>query len=219
VLEGSVRRAGERLRVSAQLADATRGFQLWSERYDRDLSDVFAVQGEIAEAITATVGVEIRDEVGERIRTCPTEAIGAYDAYLAAGANIRTNTRSGVLEARRLTEAALAIDPDYAPALTELAHTYLVALGFCWETDPAGRERALALLSRSLALDPAHAQTYHGLGLAKLIEGRPNEAIPHFERAIELSPSFDPPRVGISIAQAQTGATLEALRPSRRRSA
>jgi TolB-like protein/class 3 adenylate cyclase/Flp pilus assembly protein TadD len=212
VLEGSVRRAGDRLRISAQLSDARSGFQLWSERYDRDLADVFAVQAEIAEAIIAAAGVEIRDEVRERVRLHPTAAIGAYDAYLAAGANVRTNTRSGVLEARRLAEAALAIDPDYAPALTELALTHLIALGFCWETDPAGRERARTLLSRSLVLDPGHAQTNHGLGLVHLIGGRPQEAIPHFERAIELAPSFEPPRIGLSIAQAQSGAPLEALR-------
>jgi TolB-like protein/class 3 adenylate cyclase/Flp pilus assembly protein TadD len=212
VLEGSVRRAGDRLRISTQLSDARSGFQLWSEHYDRDIADVFAVQSEIAEAITATVGIEIRDEIRERIRIRPTGTLGAYDAYLAASAGIRTNTRLGVLEARRLAEAALAIDPDYVPALTMLAQIYLVELSFCWRTDAAARESALGLLNRSLALDPSHAGTYHGLGIVKLIEGRPKDALPHFERAIELSPSFDPPRLGLSLAQAQTGAPLEALR-------
>ena len=212
VLEGSVRRAGDRLRISAQLSDARSGFQLWSEHYDRDLADVFAVQSEIAEAITATVGIEIRDEIRERIRIRPTEALGAYDAYLAAAGGIRTNTRRGVLEARRLTETALAIDPDYAPAITQLGQILVIELGFCWRTDEAARESALELLNRSLALDPSHAGTYHGLGSVKLIEGRPRDAIPHFERAIELSPSFDPPWLGLAVAQAQTGAPLDALR-------
>jgi tetratricopeptide (TPR) repeat protein len=212
VLEGAVRRAGEQLRVSARLSDAARGFQLWSQRYDRELTDVFAVQSEIAESITTTVGIEIRDEVRERIRAHPTEAIGAYDAYLAASAHIRTNTRRGVLEARRLAEAALAIDPEYVPAITQLGQIYLVELAFCWRADDAGREEALALLNRSLALDPGYAETHHGLGVEKLIEGRPQEAIPYFERSIELAPSFDPARLGLGIAQTQTGAPLLALR-------
>jgi TolB-like protein/class 3 adenylate cyclase/Tfp pilus assembly protein PilF len=212
VLEGSVRRAGDRLRISAQLSDARSGFQLWSEHYDRDLADVFALQSEIAEAITATVGIEIRDEIRERIRIRPTEAIGAYDAFLAAAAGIRTNTRRGIFEAKRLVETALAIDPDYVPAITMLAQIYLIELSFCWRTDASARESAVGLLNRSLELDPSHAGTYHGLGIAKLIEGRPEDALRHFERAIELSPSFDPPRLGLGLAQVQTGAPLDGLR-------
>jgi len=211
VLEGSVRRAGDRLRISAQLSDAARGFQLWSESYDRELTDVFAVQSEIAEAITATVGVEIRYEVRERIRAYPTEAIGAYDAYLAGSAGISTNTRSGVLEARRLDEAALAVDPDYVPALTQLAQTYLIELGFCWTTDSANRERAHALLLRALALDPEHAETHHALGLVKLGERQLREARTHFERAIELAPSFLPALLGLALVQVDLGEPLVAL--------
>ena len=215
VLEGSVRRAGERLRLSAQLSDARSGFQLWSEHYDRDLADVFAVQAEIAEAIIAAAGVEIRAEVRERIRAHPPENLGAYDALLAAGANLRTNTRTGVLEARRLAEAALAIDPDYVPAMAALGMTYLIENGYCWAIDPAGRERGLALNQRALALDPSCAEAYHGLGFERLLVGRPEEAIPHFERAIALAPSFEPPRIGLSLAQIQTGSPLAGLRTIR----
>jgi adenylate cyclase len=212
VLEGSVRRAGERLRISAQLSDAGRGFQLWSESYDRELADVFAVQTEIAEAITATVGVEIRDEVRRRIRAHPTQTIGAYDAYLAGSASIRTNTRSGILEARRLGEVALAADPDYVPALTQLAQTHLLELGMCWTTDTAARQRALELLTRSLALDPEHGGTHHALGLVKLGERKVREAMTHFQRAIELAPSFEPARLGLALTQADLGEPLVALR-------
>ncbi len=212
VLEGSVRRAGEELRLSAQLSDATLGTQIWSQRYDRSLSDVFAVQSEIAVSIIAAVGVEIRDEVRERIRVRPTETIGAYDAFLAGLAYGRSNTRRDNLESRRLHERTLELDPDYAPAMASLATTYLIDALWCWKFDRSERERAVALLHKALALDGSLGYAHFGLGTAELVRGRSAEAIPHYERAIELIPSYESARLGLSAAQSRTGQPLAGLR-------
>ncbi len=212
VLEGSVRRAGEQLRLSAQLSDPTRGFQIWSQRYDRDITDIFAVQSDITASIIAAVGVEIRGEVRERIRARPAETIGAYDAFLAAGAAGRGLTRRGNLESRRLYERTLELDLDYAPALAGLAGTYLNESVWCWKFDRSECARAVELLHRALALDPSLAAAHSTLGLAELERRRPAEAIPHFERAIELAPSYEAARLGLSAAQSRNGQPLAGLR-------
>jgi len=212
VLEGSVRRQGEQLRLSAQLSDPTRGFQIWSQRYDRDITDVFAVQSDITASIIAAVGVEIQGEVRERIRARPAETIGAYDTFLAAEGAGRGLTRRGNLESRRLYERTLELDPDYAPALAGLAGTYLKESIWCWKFDRSERERAVELLHRALALDPSLAGAHSNLGLAELERNRPAEAIPHFERAIELAPSYEAARLGLSAAQSRNGQPLAGLR-------
>ncbi len=212
VLEGSVRREGEQLRLSAQLSDAARGFQIWSQRYDRKLSDVFAVQSEITTAIIMSLGPELKADVRERIRARPTDSVGGYDAFLAGRSNIRAQTRGGNLEAQRLFERTLDLDPDYAPALAMLGQTYLQRYQWCWALDRAQNRRAVELFHRALARDPSLADAHYGLGWAEMLEGRFAQAIPHIERAVELVPSLDVHRLGLSAAQSNVGQPLAGLR-------
>lgn len=120
-------------------------------------------------------------------------------------------TRRGNLEARELFQRALAIDPDYAPALASLAANFLLEWTWCWGFDENHRERAIDLLHRALDVDPTGGAHY-GLGLVELTRNRPAEAIPHLERAIELRPSHVDARIALSAAQSSSGEPLIGLR-------
>ncbi|MEE8571763.1 MAG: adenylate/guanylate cyclase domain-containing protein, partial [Gemmatimonadota bacterium] len=126
VLEGSVRKAEGRVRITAQLIDATTGFHLWSERYDRDLADIFSLQSEISEKILAAVGVEITDAELARIRGKPTNDLTAYDLVQRGLAHFNRFTRKDNDEARRLFEQAIELDPGYLQARSMLGATYTV---------------------------------------------------------------------------------------------
>ncbi len=116
VLEGSVRKAGDRVRITAQLVDATTGGHLWSQRYDRDLSDIFALQSEMAEEILVAVGVEIGVAEAQRLARKPTESLTAVDALWNGIYHSNRLTRKDLAEARRLGERAIELDPNFAEA-------------------------------------------------------------------------------------------------------
>src|SRR5262245_42399124 len=126
VLEGSIRRAGDRVRISAQLIDAVTGAHLWGERYDRELKDVFAVQDEVSRAIVAILVAHVNKAEAERTLLKPPETWQAYDLFLRASDILRAMWSSfnvaDLYEARRLLERSIALDPHYARAYAELAY-------------------------------------------------------------------------------------------------
>src|SRR5215831_5405358 len=128
VLEGSVRRSGDRIRITAQLIDAETGAHRWAERYDRELHDVFAVQDEVARTIVAILAAHVNRAETERALLKPPAAWEAYDYYLRGAEafllHVDKRTKASLYEARRLLEQSLAIDPDYARATAALARTY-----------------------------------------------------------------------------------------------
>jgi adenylate cyclase len=206
VLEGSVRRVGDRVRITAQLIDATSGFHVWSERYDRELDDVFAVQSEISERILGAVGVTIRDDELERIRRTPTGSMTAYDAVQRGSYHFALFRRHEMLEARRWFERAVELDPDYAAAHSLLGSTYSASYGLFWTLDPAALERARALAEHALSLDPGiplpritltvvalnEKDWPRALSLARgAIEVAPNDATGYFFLAAALSQTED----------------------------
>ncbi len=153
VLDGSVRRAGMRLRVTAQLVDAASGFELWSERYDRELSDVFEVQDEISRAIVQTLTQRM---FGERtVVRPPTSNLAAYEAYLQGRFCWNQRSEPSLLSALRHFQAALATDPDFAVAAAALAECYTTATIYGALAAREAMPRALEAAERALAIDPA----------------------------------------------------------------
>ena len=142
VLEGSVRKAGERVRITGQLIDAQSGAHLWAERFDGTLADVFDLQDRVAEGVAGAIEPTLRGAEIERARRKPTGSLDAYDLYLRAIPHLLTLTAEDNREALRLLEQALALDPDYAVALGLKAWCHLNACLRSWADDDADAERA-----------------------------------------------------------------------------
>lgn len=189
VLEGSVRKAGERLRITVQLIDIETGYHLWSEQYDRKMADVFAVQEKIARAVVDAVGLTL-DERGRRaIETIPTRDIEAYDRYLQGRRFLHRFSRTGFNSARRMFEEAIGMDARFARAWAGLVscHAYLYQY---FDHDPAHLERAREASERVLSLAPGLAEARVARGHALLLTRRYTEAEEEFRRAISIDPDL-----------------------------
>ncbi|HEX5577526.1 MAG TPA: protein kinase [Gemmatimonadaceae bacterium] len=185
VLEGSVRKAGNRLRISTQLVDVATSFQLWSERYDREMEDVFAIQDEIATSIVNALKVVLTEKEEVAIRKVPTQSVRAYEYYLR-GRQLFHQRRPETLEAAEdLYRRAIALDPDYALAYAGLADCSC----FRFFEHAAGDEalaQAESASRRALKLDPELAEAHASRGLALSYQRRFDEASEELERAMEL---------------------------------
>ncbi len=189
VLEGSVRKSGNRLRISAQLIDVVTGFHLWSERYDREMQDVFAIQDEIATSIANALKIVLTEKEEAAIKKIPTQSVRAYEYYLR-GRQLFHQRRPETLDAAEdMYRRAIALDPDYALAYTGLADCS--AFRFF---EHAGGDEALAQAeaasSRALKLDPELAEAHASRGLTLTYQRRFDEAFREFERAMELDPNL-----------------------------
>ncbi len=195
VLEGSVRKSGNRIRITAQLIEADSGYHLWSENYDRELVDIFGIQDEISHAIvaalSATLGIEQEQAPETGIGTSPE----AYNVYLLGQHLIRNRTKGDIEAAIPQFQKAIELDPDYAPAHASLAlATYLLSrTGSTYGDLPV--EEALAAArphaERALELDPNSADANAVTGLLLYADNDAEEAEPYFERALEINPSHN----------------------------
>jgi len=169
VLEGSVRKADTQIRITVQLVDGSTGHHLWSERYDRELQDIFALQDEIRQQIVANLRVEVRQAELERVRRIPTENMTAYDYGLrGSGLFLRTMSepqKEVNLQARQMFEKAIELDPTYAAAYVGLGSTYNQEWVWQWNQDPQTLERAFALAQKAIALDDSLPQSHQLLAV------------------------------------------------------
>jgi TolB-like protein/class 3 adenylate cyclase/Tfp pilus assembly protein PilF len=187
VLEGSVRKAGNRLRVTAQLIDVADGYHLWSERYDRQLEDVFEIQDEIAENIVRALRVVLGEDEKRAIEKAPTENIQAYEYYLR-GRQIQHQMRRTALQyARRMFDRAIEIDPNFARAHAGIADCCSF-LYMYWDGSNANLEAADASSQRALELDPASAEAHTSRGVALTLRREYREARREFDAALSLNP-------------------------------
>ena len=182
VLEGSLRRAGNRIRVTAQLINATDGTHLWSERYDRDMTDIFAIQDEIGQAISEALKVRLAPRA-------QTVNIEAYQNYLKGQYYRARNTPESLAKAKECFEQALAIDPNYAPAYSGLAEYYyaLAVYGIKPTGDVAPLARSAA--EKALAIDPANSEAHSVLAaMAAIFDYDWKAAEKHFRKAMAAEP-------------------------------
>jgi non-specific serine/threonine protein kinase len=188
LLDGTVRRAGSHLRVTAQLVDASSGFSLWSERYERDVEDVFAIQDDIAhriaEALTLTFTVEQRDAVQRSL----TRDVRAYEHYLRGRQLLARYNRRAAAAARELFARAIEIDPQFARAHAGLAdcHSYLYLYA---GRDRAHLDHAVSASRTAAGLDPGLAEAHAALGTCLSLSGEHTEAVEQFEAALRLDPT------------------------------
>ena len=158
VLEGSVQRAGDRVRITAQLVDAATGYHLWAERYDREVRDIFAVQDDVTQRIVGALAVRLTERERGGLRRVPTGNAEAYDLALRARDVLRRTTRESNAEARRLFMQASDLDPGFAGAYVGLGWAHLQTWQLLWSTDPESLERARELAERAIKLDDTLAR-------------------------------------------------------------
>jgi len=201
VVEGSVRKSGDRVRITAQLNDVATGSHIWAERYDRGVADVFQVQDEITEAIVAAIEPQLYAAENFRARRKPPDSMDAWDLVMRALSHYWRVTRQDSIVAQALLEKAIAIDPNYGQALGVLAasHTFSAHMG--WSemaaTLPLARDAALAAI-RADSEDP---WAHHALGCVYLFTRRFDDSLAEFELALSLNPNF-------SLAQGYYGLAL-----------
>ncbi len=191
ILEGSVRRDGEQVRITAQLIRASDGFHLWSETYDRKLENIFAIQDDIASKIAAALQISLGiSDSQTATRVIPVDP-KVYDLYLRARA-LHRNRGEGVIEALELFRQALEIDPEFAPAWAGLAHSYDVVEFYVSEealTEIGDfRTESISAAQQALNLDPELATALHAMGNNLWVQGEWAQAQEYYERALQLDP-------------------------------
>jgi non-specific serine/threonine protein kinase len=189
VLGGSLRRAGNRLRITAQLVETRTRHSVWAERYDRQMEDVFAIQDEIAQSIAAALKVMLTESEKQAIAKAPTADVKAYDFYLRGRQFFYQFRRRGYDFARQLFSRAIELDPGYARAFAGVADCYSY-LYMYWEASEENLKAADDASQKALLLDPDLAEAHVSRGLAISLSRRYEEAEQEFEMALRLDPKL-----------------------------
>ena len=194
VLEGSVRRAADRIRINAQLIDAETDGHLWAERYDRVLDEVFEVQDEVKRQIVAALALELNTADAQKLARKPTENLEAYEYYLRGRRAMEIGTRRNIRLAYYALEKAIDLDPGFAEAYATLAMNYALDFGGNqywddWVEPPTvSRRKAIKLAGQATALDPTMALPELALAKVALAERNFEQALVHVNRAVDLEP-------------------------------
>jgi len=189
VVEGSVRRSGERVRISAQLVNAADGYHLWSESFDRGLEDVFATQSEIAQKLLNALRLKLTPQESDLLDRGGTRNPEAYDLYLRGLALVREGGDTSLPQAARLFELAIDADPQFAQAHAGLANALAYAGIWGLDVDASRLEQALDASRRALELEPRMPEAYVAKANLLFMQHKVEEAFEAFEEAIRLNPS------------------------------
>ena len=223
VVEGSVRKDGDQVRITAQLVDVVTGSHLWAERYDRNLADVFAVQDEITQAVVAAIEPQLYAAEDFHARRKAPDNMVAWDLVMRALSHYWRVTRQDNLVAQALLEKAIAVDPGYGQALSLLAacHTFSAHMG--WEDMPTAVPTAERAALAAIRADSEDAWAHYALASVYMFTRRFDDCIAEFELALRLNPNFSPARGIYGVALSYRGrwkdgdrAAREALRFSPR---
>ncbi|HLF83057.1 MAG TPA: hypothetical protein VI837_02660, partial [Blastocatellia bacterium] len=205
VLEGSVRKSGNRLRITAQLVNVADGYHLWSERYDRKMQDIFDIQDEISLAIVDALKVKLLGTEKAAVLKRYTDNMEAYQLYLKGRFHCSKWTAEGMKNAIELFEQAIVIEPDYAPAFAGLAACYVYLWLFNYLPPDESLPQMKAAAIRAMAIDPALAESHYAIARMKFwYEWKFQEAEREFKKGIELNPNY-------SEARERYGALLAAM--------
>jgi adenylate cyclase len=187
LLEGSVRKAGNRVRITGQLIDGVNGGHVWAERYDRDLTDIFAIQDEITKAIVDQLKVRLMPEERQVIGQVPTPNVEAYTLFLQGRYYFHNPTKAFLRLARIMFVRATELDPSFARAYAGIANCDARLVGWYGEKIPL--DDILAMAGKALALDPKVAEAHAAQGEALRVGGRSDEAVAAFEQALAIDPN------------------------------
>jgi len=191
VLEGSVRKAGSRVRITAQLIDATTSHHVWAERYDRELEDIFAVQDEITENIVTSIGPEFLSAEMRRAQRRDVRSLDAWDYIMRAAFHHSRYKKEDVAEAQHLLRKAIELDPFNAEGFCLLAFTHLIQAQFGWsESADQSIQEAAKAAEKAVAIDDRDAWAHTALGLVDLISRRYDDATRRLKKAIDLNRSL-----------------------------
>lgn len=192
LVEGSVRKAGDRLRVTVQLIDTESDAHIWAERYDRRLDDIFAIQDEVTAAIVATLPGRLEAAQQDHLVRRKPSSMAAYECVLAAKVLHHRSTREDNAEALKLIGRAIELDPDYAHAHAWRGCILGQAWGYGWCDDPEARfAEAVAACNKALALDENDADVHRLLAAVSIVRNELDRARFHQERALALNPNYD----------------------------
>jgi len=212
VLEGSVRKAGDKVRITAQLIDAITGHHLWAERYDRDLKDIFALQDEITMKIITALQVKLTQGEQAAMIGKGTKNLEAFLKCLQSLASLTRHTKEGNAMGRKLAEEAIALDSKYPRPYVALAQTYMldILLGTT-ESPERSMAKALELLKKAIALDDSEAAAHGVLGYLYAMMGQHDKAIAEAERSVSLNPNDASNLTRLSFVLNNTGRAEEAI--------
>jgi tetratricopeptide (TPR) repeat protein len=190
VLEGSVRKAGNRVRVTGQLVDAASGAHIWGERFDRELTDIFAVQDELTQEIITALKVKLTSERKDRLSRRNTIDEEAYDLFLRGRAHTWHATKSNSIQARELLERAVTINPDFAAAHASIASTYLNDFANGWAENPdESLQAGLEIAERAVQLDESDPEAHEKLAIALFFRRELDKALAEARYSLALAPS------------------------------
>jgi adenylate cyclase len=191
VLEGSVQKSGQRVRINAQLIDATSGHHLWAERFDRDLVDIFSLQDEVSKKIVSALAIELTSDEQRRLDNSSEADPEAYDLLLKGLEKFRRFTGDNNIEAQNYFLRAIEIDPDFARAYADVALSYAIGIQFGWlEPTPELFTLALEYGNKALALDDTIGQVHFALSMIYLVNKQHDKAIEASERSVSLNPNY-----------------------------
>jgi adenylate cyclase len=212
VVEGSIRRAGNRVRITAQLIDATTNEHIWAERYDRDLEDIFTVQDEVTHAIVTTLEPQLAVAERQRARRKPVSSLGAWECYQRGLWHLYRMNADDSRKALDLLERAIGLDPESSSAHAGLAFALYYHVLFGFSTDRgADLAKALEQAKAAVALDQSDAFAFVAAGRVYLVLGDPPSAIEAADRAIALNPSYALAHFGRAHALWHAGRPAEAI--------
>ena len=191
VLEGSVRRTGGRLRINAQLVDATTGGQIWAERYDRNLQDIFGLQDEVVRRIVSALRVRLTASEKHALGREHTKSVKAYDLYLRGRREFARRTREGYSNARSLFQKAIELDPSFARGYAYLAYADARAFRAAWTSEPEQLlHQARKMLHKAITLDDSLPLVYFVTGLVELFGREHEKSVVALEKALALDSNY-----------------------------
>ena len=214
VLEGSVRRAGRRVRINAQLVDGKSGNHLWADRFDREAEDVFSVQDEVIQHIIQALAVELSASEEERLDRPPTTNLEAYDYYLRAEQASRSGFRPRLREALDLYKKAIVLDPEFADAYAADARTAAYAMRSNYDDvipGPVARKRAYQNAGRALEIASGSPLPFAVLAILQVVDDRHDEALESAKQAVALGPSDAEAHAALSLVLTFIGHHEEAV--------
>ncbi len=211
ILEGSIRRAGGRVRIVSQLIDAETDEHIWAETYDRDMEDIFAIQSDVAQKIAMALRAQLSAEEKARIEKKPTESLTAYDYYLKGREYYYRYRKEDNENAIELFKKALTIDPGYALGYAGLADAYCQRVhrfGFA----PTWVDSAIEVSERAISIDPSCAEAHKALGVGYAVKGWESKALKAYRKAVELNPNYAPATSNLANRYVALGEYVEALK-------